>query len=309
MITVNFSDFWKGFNPQDNFFINRLRRLDTVELSDTPDILFYSAFGTRFLTHRGIRVFYTGENVLPDFSQCDYSFSFSWDGYGGRNCRLPLYLLESDLAPPPPRPAAADIVAQQRAFCNFVYSNPRAQRRIEFFKKLSARKAVDSGGKVCNNLGGVVEDKLSFLQHYKFTIAFENQSAPGYTTEKIFEPMVANSIPIYWGNPLIGQEFNTQSFINVHDFGSDEEAIERVLEIDANEQLYTEYLQRPWRAPNALRQEDYEQQVMAHLQNIVAAVAGTHAVGRTFNSRLRYPWVVLKSILFLKRHRYPWPLS
>ena len=36
----------------------------------------------------------------------------------------------------------------------------------------------------------------------------------GYTTEKIFEPMIAQSIPIYWGNPRIGEDFNEKSFIN-----------------------------------------------------------------------------------------------
>jgi hypothetical protein len=67
-------------DPQDNLFVNHLRRLCNVQLSDTPDNLFYSVFGTRSLAHRGIRVFYTGENVLPDFPQCDFSCSVSADG-------------------------------------------------------------------------------------------------------------------------------------------------------------------------------------------------------------------------------------
>jgi hypothetical protein len=200
-------------------------------------------------------------------------------------------------------------MAQERKFCNFVYSNPRAQRRVTFFKKLSARKNVDSGGGMCNNLGRVVTDKLAFLQHYKFTIAFENQSAPGYTTEKIFEPMVANSIPIYWGNPFIAQEFNPQSIINVHDFGSDEEAIERILEIDADDELYKQYLQRPWLTVDAPGQEHYEQRAKRHLEAIVGAAQTGVGVANTIASRLRHPWVRLKNFCFLKRHRYPWPMS
>ena len=38
------------------------------------------------------------------------------------------------------------------------------------------------------------------------TIAFENSSFPGYTTEKIFEPMLEGSIPIYWGNPRVDED-------------------------------------------------------------------------------------------------------
>ena len=41
-----------------------------------------------------------------------------------------------------------------------------------------------------------------------FTIAFKNDSYPGYTTEKIYEPMYVNSLPIYSGNPLVYRDFN-----------------------------------------------------------------------------------------------------
>ena len=53
---------------------------------------------------------------------------------------------------------------------------------------------------------------------YKFTVAFENNSALGYNTEKLTDPMLAGSIPIYFGNPQIGRHFNTRSFINAHEY-------------------------------------------------------------------------------------------
>jgi len=103
-------------------------------------------------------------------------------------------------------------------------------------------KNVDSGGKIKNNLGYIVKDKLFFLQQYKFTIAFENSSYPGYTTEKLLQAFVTNTIPIYWGNPLIHKEFNTNSFINCHDYNNFEEVIERVIEVDNNDSRYREYI-------------------------------------------------------------------
>ena len=39
----------------------------------------------------------------------------------------------------------------------------------------------------------------------------------GYTTEKVVEPMLVNSIPIYWGNKLIGKDFNKSSMLVVED--------------------------------------------------------------------------------------------
>ena len=56
---------------------------------------------------------------------------------------------------------------------------------------------------------------MDFIKDYKFVISFENSSYPGYTTQKLIEPMLVNSSPIYWGNKSVGKDFNTKSFINV----------------------------------------------------------------------------------------------
>ena len=66
---------------------------------------------------------------------------------------------------------------------------------------------------------GIVS-KLPYLFHNKFTIAFENESSYFYTTEKLFHPFMAMSVPIYWGNPDVGSYFNVNSFVNCHNFSS-----------------------------------------------------------------------------------------
>ena len=48
--------------------------------------------------------------------------------------------------------------------------------------------------------------------------AFENTYAPGYTTEKIMDAFASGCVPIYYGDPLVVQDFNPDSFINAHDF-------------------------------------------------------------------------------------------
>jgi len=77
--------------------------------------------------------------------------------------------------------------------------------------------------------------KIEFLKRYKFNIAFENASLPGYTTEKIVEPMAARCLPIYWGNPLIEREFNPKSFLNYFDFRDDDALIEKIIEFDESD--------------------------------------------------------------------------
>lgn len=91
-----------------------------------------------------------------------------------------------------------------------------------------------------------MDNKYEFIAKYKFNIAFENSSVMGYTTEKIMEPMTVGSIPIYWGNPLISNEFNTKSFVNLHDFKSLEEVVEKIMILDTIEEEYLKVLKEPW---------------------------------------------------------------
>lgn len=83
--------------------------------------------------------------------------------------------------------------------------------------------------------------KREFLKDYKFSIAFENNSVKNYVTEKIIDAFMAGNIPIYWGCPNIAEYFNPDSFVNVHDYDSIEDAVARVREIDTNPDLYEQY--------------------------------------------------------------------
>lgn len=258
-IKIDFVDFWGGFDKTDNYFYNLLKEDYEVEISSNPDALFFSLFGTQNTRYNCKKVFYTGENIPaplkgtsnPFFHKevsCDYSFSFDYMD-DERNYRLPHYLLYPgyyDLA----NPKSIDESMAKRKFCNFVVSNGNCQQRNNFFAKLSKYKKVDSGGRFANNIGYAVNDKRKFQSEYKFSIAFENNAYrpqhPGYTTEKIMEPMTVNSMPIYWGNPLIGKEFNTESFASFYDFKSEDDLIEYIIELDKDDSKYLEKLNKPW---------------------------------------------------------------
>ena len=56
---------------------------------------------------------------------------------------------------------------------------------------------------------------------------------------------ISNTIPIYWGNPEIHKDFNPKSFINSHAYNSFEEFVERIKEIDQNDELYYSILDEP----------------------------------------------------------------
>jgi len=247
-IKINFSDFWGGFNRTDNYFYNLLKEEFDVEISNNPDYLFFSLFGNQHQQLNCKKIFYTGENIAPPLDYCDYSFSFDYLD-NPRNYRLPHYLLYPgyyDLD----KPKEINKSLAKRKFCNFVVSNGNCVERNSFFSKLSKYKKVDSGGAFMNNIGGTVQDKRQFQSEYKFTISFENNAYrpqhSGYTTEKIMEPMTVNSMPIYWGNPDIGLEFNTKSFINYYDFKSEDDLVGYIIELDKNDDKYLEKLNQPW---------------------------------------------------------------
>ena len=252
-IRLDFCDFSPGYLKTNNFFYTLLQERFEIELCDQPDFLIYSSHGHEHRLHSGVRIFFSGESAPPDFRECDYSIASCRLDHP-RHLQLPFYVVYGDARRIVKRPDDAErILAAKTKFCSFVVRshNPRKNRnRLEFFRRLSQYKRVDSGGEFMNNIGGPIPGwsagKIEFLRAYKFNIAFENRSAPGYTTEKIFEPMVARCLPIYWGNPFIAEEFNPRSFLNRADFRSDEALIERIIELDRDDPKYLEYLRQPY---------------------------------------------------------------
>ncbi len=252
-IRIDFCDFEHNSSKPNNYLFKLLSERYDVELCDQPDFLIYSCYGHEHRLHSGVRIFFSGESDRPDFSTCDYSIaSIRLDD--PRHHQYPNYVHYGDpreIIKKNDRPE--ELLAAKKKFCSFVISgyNPRKNsNRVDFFHQLSKYKPVDSGGRKFNNIGGPIpggsRGKIDFLRQYKFNIAFENRSLPGYTTEKIFEPMVARSLPIYWGNPLINEEFNPRSFLNRADFPSDEALIEKIIELDQDDAKYLEYMRQPY---------------------------------------------------------------
>ncbi len=228
-----------------------------VEFSENPDFLFYSVFGNDFRNYKNcVKVFITGENVSPNFNECDYAVGFDPLDFGDRYLRYyhAWDILTQDMLHRENLP----IELSQRKFCNFIYSNGSHGEgpaiRQEFCRKLMEYKHVDCPGKVLHNLDNAIEPrdgnweqgKLDFISDYKFTIAFENSRTAGYTTEKLVQPFAARSVPVYWGNPDVIKDFNPQAFINCNDYDNDfDKVIERIIELDNDDEKYMEMLRQP----------------------------------------------------------------
>jgi len=268
-IKINFSDFWGGFDKTNNYFYNLLKDEFDIEISSNPDYLFFSVFGNQHQQYNCIKIAYYAENIPAPLGYCQWAFSNDYLE-DVRNYRLPHYLLYDGYYELEREKIIEDSLAK-RKFCNFVVSNGNCPERNNFFLKLNQYKKVDSGGRWMNTLGYAVDDKLKFQSEYKFSIAFENNAYrpdhPGYSTEKIMQPMIVKSIPIYWGNPVIDREFNTKSFINYYDFNDFDKVIDFVIELDKNDDKYLDMLRQPW-FTNGIPEPNKEENIKSFLYKI-----------------------------------------
>jgi hypothetical protein len=197
--------------------------------SDDPDFIIFGPYGNDIpeKSDRYTRIGYYCENIKPDLSICEWAFGMppEKEVNDPRYRKIQWHDLDPRCLVKPKDYNAKQIAAGKKKFCNFLYSSPVPYRE-QFFRQLSKYKKVDAPGKSMNNMSSIDElyqgekweSKREFLCEYKFTIAFENYVYPGYQTEKLYDAMRVNSLPIYCGDPFIGDVFNTRSFINAADY-------------------------------------------------------------------------------------------
>ncbi len=251
-VKLDFCDFMPAYVKTDNWFYHLLRERFEVQICDNADFLIFCDLGQHVhRVHNCVKIHYCVEDFLPDFRICDYAFTcHQMDD--ARNMRLPCYALRSARHLVKDDGEAEKILATKTKFCAFLasYANKKTRLRNDFFHKLCKYKKVDSAGGALNNVGYRVppgpEAKLDFLRPYKFNLAFENRSLPGYTTEKIVDAMQARAMPIYWGNPEVKLEFNSRSFLNYFDFPDEEALLAKIIELDQDDAKYMEFLRQPY---------------------------------------------------------------
>lgn len=275
-LTIKFVDFYNSWNADDNFIVRALKsKYDVVVLKgrkEVPQLLFYSFNGWEHLRYDCIRVYFSCENDVPDFNECDYAISSRYIDFEGRHLRYPLFAQEAEYRNivAGKVPLLSDEEALNRPFCSCVISNFNAAdpMRERIFNAINEYKQVASGGRFRNNTGGPVANKMEFISQYKFNIAAENSSAIGYTTEKLVEPMAAGTVPIYWGNPMVSKEFNKESFIDISDYSTLQSAVDAIAKLDSDNEAYTAML----RAPKLLSDKviDWDGRLADFLCHIVA---------------------------------------
>lgn len=219
-----------------------------------------------------IRIYVAGECIAPDLNIFDYAIVFDRRMSDmDRVSRMPpnlfhrksiIYeknnLSENDMKA---------LIAKHNRFCCFIYSNPTAhQFRDKLFFAISEYKKVDSLGKHLNNMGNEQtrtskswrELSIEMKSNYKFSIASENASYEGYTSEKLLTSFQAHTVPIYWGNAYVSDEYNEKAFINCNKYSSLDQLLDKIREIDLNDKLWCEMIMQPWQTEEQVKKMEEE---------------------------------------------------
>jgi hypothetical protein len=273
-LRIWYCDLWPEFLSDENIFTPILSKHFNVILDKVhPDVVFHSIFnGQRDIQNfkNAKRILFIGENHRSSKFETDYSISF--DPHSETNFRLPLWqyylilnpTLKEGLFNHKPSTPVND-----GQFCSFVVSNPNNFIRNGFYNQLSQYKFVNSYGRYLTNSYDLQklsngrywrEAKNEFFDRtrHKFSICFEHSSHPGYCTEKLMDSFLGASIPIYWGDPNVVEDWNERAFINVTKMGT-QRALELVKEIDSDDDLCMKYKQE-----SCFTEEQKEK----HLENI-----------------------------------------
>ena len=134
------------------------------------------------------------------------------------------------------------MVYHQKKFCVAVISNNSSYFRLHFINLLNKYKKVDMAGKVLNNVGGAIKNKIEFLSSYKFSIAMENSDGDGYLSEKIIDSFVSGTIPIYYGDYMVDEYINPKTYILIKGEKDIQKKIEYIKKIDNDKILYKKIL-------------------------------------------------------------------
>ena len=111
---------------------------------------------------------------------------------------------------------------------------------------------------------------------YKFYLSFENSLCVDYVTEKLFQILQYNVVPIVLGAADYDYFVPPHSFIDIRDFGSPQQLAEYLYMLDTRDDLYLKYFEwkRTYRSVGTTRRHC---QYCAHLNRVDGS---THVVDR-----------------------------
>lgn len=256
-VKIKYVGFWDGFDPETNIIYQVLKKHYDVVITDDADYIICSLFGTPYdyCHFPQVRIMYSGENYIPDFNVIDYALCPYPVEFLDRCCYRPVLLGNFERCQDlqnKDRNYSSSILDEKPYFANFIAGHESEFNiRGDFFKKLSKYKRVESPGKYLNNMSDsqvvsfLDSSKTDFQRKCKFTLCFESTKHEGFVTEKITDAFYSDTIPVYYGSSTVTDIFNSEAFINCSDFDSFDDVVNKIIELDNDDEKYLEMLRQP----------------------------------------------------------------
>ena len=275
-IKIYCNGFWGGFTNREtttgrlnvNFFADilsrtRLKDFVFVERVEDANVLFESVFAPSMVSLKDwkYKLHFSGESLeRTDLYYPNKSYYETYDvvlcSHGAVRdniiaCPFFVYYCYESSRLEKLQPIYRYIKAYwliPEKFCCMIVSNGNVDSRNKIFHLVNQYKRVDSAGSHLNNMDVVLdchytsEELITFIAQYKFMICFENTIEGVYITEKIINPFLARTSPIYFGTNYCNQVFNKDAFLYLEDESekSYNTLLESIKELDNND---TKYLQ------------------------------------------------------------------
>ena len=257
MVKLRYMHFWPGLKPED-FFITKY--FDNYEITNNNDydILVCSVFPNEYYLANNIPkhakvILFNGEHqsyiinyinntgIKPDIliGFTDIPQNILKEIYNDKSLPLilyyPLWILYYDAVFTQEyfdkkNEEVANITFEEfekKKLCCLINSHDNNNTRTPIYNYIrQLNYEIDCPGRLYNNMdnklvGTSSEDKLKFLNNYKFNICSENRYGHGYFTEKLPQCMDGKCIPLYIGcndeNKINYKIFNKERVIFIND--------------------------------------------------------------------------------------------
>lgn len=264
-IKIWFTDFWPEWKDED--FITPIleKHFEVVLDKSNPDVLFHSIFGYNSENFKCKKILYIAENIRNLYNQTIRNniniavnsayATIGFDPHSETNYQLPLWQVYILLNPKLKERLLNRLHYDNfERWCAFIVSNPSNFIRNSTYNQLSEYKKIHSYGRYLTNdlslqqasQGRYWRDTKDeyFLKHsHKFMIAYENTLYKYYCTEKLMDAFLAGSMPIYWGDTKVSEDWNEKAFINTTRFEGN--LVELIKRIDNDKFLFESYYNEP----------------------------------------------------------------
>jgi len=242
-ININF-DYLQCWNITNIIKILLSNKYELI-ISDKPDIVFYSVRNhNHYKWNNCVKIEIIGESDAVDFPYTDYSISMDKNTYNNKNCYCPLFVIYHIMNSYNNFP---NNIKYNKSFlmCGCISNKYYYGAHVRFnsFNYISNKLGLTDNN-LSGKIGNSLQDKHNALKQYKFNFCFENKCQCGYLTEKIADAYESGCIPVYRGDSMVTEIFNEKSFINGNNL-TDDEIVDKINEINNNEELYQAMLNEP----------------------------------------------------------------